>query len=140
MKQVILFHKQTRERLVFSSLKEASEKLDVKYQKLRYDLLTYGEHGDYVVDEKPVKYEPDEQEYDTPRIELDVPHYANINGKEFVAVKCSDKTNCTKCDIFKLAPPLSMMQYPLCYEYNCGTHKIVDICSKYKCIWKRKKK
>ena len=32
-----------------------------------------------------------------------------------------------------------MMQYPLCYDYNCGTHKIVDICSRYKCIWKRKR-
>ena len=140
MKQVVLFHKRTRESLVFPSLKEAAETLGVKYQKLRYDLLTYGEYGDYVVSENSVKAEPDEQEYDSPRIELDVPHYANINGKEFVAVKCSDKTNCTKCDIFKLNPPLSMIQSPLCYEYNCGTHKIVDICSKYKCIWKRKKK
>ena len=75
---------------------------------------------------------------DEPRVELDHPHYATIDGKEFVAVKCDDKKNCKKCDIFKLDPPLSMIQQPLCFQHNCGTQKIVDVCAKYKCIWKRK--
>ena len=137
MKAVVLYHKHSRERLEFSSIKKAADALGVKYQKLRYDLLTYGEYGNYILSDSETQVD-DEIESDSPRIELDNPHYATIDGKEFVAVKCTDKTNCTVCDIYKLNPPLSMIQYPLCYEYNCGTHKIVDICAKYKCIWKRK--
>ena len=138
MKATVLYNKHTRERLVFPSMWKAAEALGVKYQKLRHDLMTYGEHGDYVLSEPLTKEKVVDMERDLPRQELDFPHYATINGKKFVAIKCTDKTNCTACDIYKLDPPLSMMQSPLCYEYNCGHHKIVDICSKYKCIWKRK--
>lgn len=140
MTPVHLYNEETNEEMDFNSLKEAADFIGVRYTNL-WTAFKRGKkvHGYYVTYESHKRTPRVNMEYDLPREELDIPHYARIDGKEFVAVKCPDKTNCTKCDIYKLDPPLSMMQSPLCYEYNCGTHKIVDVCSRYKCIWKRKK-
>ena len=141
MTPVHLYNEEKNEELDFKSLKEAANFLGVQYQNL-YTAFKRGLkcHMYTVTLESHKRAHSEMMEYDVPREELDIPHYANIGGKEFVAVKCANKTNCTACDIYKLDPPLSMIQSPLCYEYNCGTHKIVDICSRYKCIWKRKRK
>lgn len=131
-----LFNPDTGEELTFKSLKQAADHIGVAYISIYQAIKRGRKCKGYIV--TTVGYEM--MEYDVPREELDIPHYARIEGKEFVAVKCPNKTNCTECDIYKLDPPKSMVQSPLCYEYNCGTHKIVDICSRYKCIWKRKRR
>ena len=138
MTPTYLYDEKTDKELHFDSLTEAAKFLGVPYQRLHLAVRTGMKCHGYSVSIMSKKRKKVEMVYDVPRQELDIPHYATIEGKSFVAVKCPDKTNCTKCDIFKLAPPRSMMQSPLCYEYNCGTHKIVDVCSRYKCIWKRK--
>lgn len=136
MKQVILYN-EAGEKLEFGSIADASKVLGIKYQKLRWDLLSKGGCLGYsLFKAKTVKELL--QDSEPTREELDIPHYATINGKKFVAVKCDNKTNCKDCDILKLDPPKWWLQKPLCYDYNCGTHKIVDICSRYRCIWKRK--
>ena len=143
MRPVRLFDEETGQSFDFKSIADAARFLKVEYQELQHAFIWGRKCNGYDVT-RPIPREvsnvEDEIESDMPRQELDTHHYARIGNKEFVAVKCEDKTNCTKCDIYKLAPPPSMIQSPLCYEYNCGTHKIVDICAKYKCIWKRKKR
>lgn len=136
MTPTYLYDEGTKEELKFNSITEAAKYLGVPYQRLLVAVKKGMKCHGYIVSIMSKKRV--EMKYDLPREELDIPHYATIDGKEFVAVKCTDKTNCTKCDIFKLDPPWSMMQSPLCYEHNCGNRKIVDICARYKCIWKRK--
>ena len=143
MRTVYLYNPWTREELKYDSISDAAKAIGAKYYTLRNALMSQTKCKGYLVsksslcdtpyDAKKHKPEPEQQ-----RVELDRPHYARIGNIEFVAVKCPDKTNCKACDIYKLAPPMSMMQYPLCYEYSCRTHKIVDICPRYKCIWKKK--
>lgn len=143
MRNVYLRNVKTGEELGFPSFAKATKAIGVPYNKLRIAYISDVECNGYVKASNKVPMTEEsrvEFESDPPRVELDIPHYATINGEKFVVVKCTDKTNCTKCDIFKLDPPMSMIQSPLCYEYNCGTHKIVDVCSRYKCIWKRKRK
>lgn len=141
MTPVHLYNEEKDDELDFKSLKEAALFLGVPYQNLYIAFKRGIKCNGYAVTLGSHKRAHSVMmEYDVPREELDIPHYANIDGKGFVAVKCTDKTKCTECDIYKLQPPRTMIQYPLCYDYNCGTHKIVDVCSKYKCIWKRKRK
>lgn len=134
MKAIILYNTLTKQKLSFRSLAIAARTLGIKYGILRYDLMTRGAHGNYILSDDKADAELDHQ-----RVELHYPYSATINGKQFVAVKCNDKTHCTKCDIYKLDPPSSWIQSPLCYEHTCGKRKIVDICARYKCIWRRKK-
>ena len=137
MRPVFLYDEKTKAERGFKSLKDAADFLGVKYQNLYTAFKRGVKCNGYIV--APECHKKVAMEFDIPREELDTPHYARIDGKEFVAVKCTDKTNCLGCDIYKLAPPRNMAQSPLCYEYNCGTHKIVDVCARYKCIWKRKR-
>lgn len=139
MNAVFLYNEKTGYEKEYPSLSEASRVLGIPRQQIYYAMKSGKELYGYLVRTFSVNPERVNMEHDLPREELDIPHYATIEGKHFTAVKCDNKTNCTKCDIYKLEPPKSMMQSPLCYEYNCGTHKIVDICSRYKCIWKRKR-
>lgn len=139
MNPVFLYNEKTGFEKEYPSVRVAARTLGVDYQELTRIMKNEGTLGGYLVRPFSVKSKHVNMEYDIPRKELDIPHYAKIDGKTFTAVKCEDKTNCTECDIFKLKPPLSMANSPLCYDYNCGTHKIVDVCSRYKCIWKRKR-
>lgn len=139
MNPITLYNKETGKPSRFRSYKEAARSLGVDYQMFRLavlqdkDILGYTTirrrcRCDYVCDENSEQWQ-----------ELDVPHTAMIDGVRFVAVKRKDKTKCTECDIYKLDPPKTAFHYPLCYEQKCGAKLIVDICSKFKCIWKRKR-
>ena len=139
MISVFLYNEDTGYEKKYKSVSEAARILGIPQQKIHYALKSGGKLCGYLVRSFSVDSQRVSLEYDIPREELDRPHYARIDGKLYTAVKCDNKTKCTECDIFKLAPPKSWIQKPLCYDYNCGTHKIVDVCSRYKCIWKRKK-
>ena len=124
----------------YQSVSEAARILGIPRSQLEYAMRSGKKLCGYLIRSFSVHSKEVKISNDPVRIELDIPHYATIEGKHFVAVKCENKTKCSECDIFKLDPPMSMIQSPLCYKYNCGTHKIVDVCSRYKCIWKRKRK
>ena len=119
MKPVRLYNEETGETFDFKSVADAARFLKVEYHVLQQALIWERKCNGYDVT-RPIHREARtievETEHDVPRVELDIPHYAKIGNKEFVAVKCTDKANCSECDIFKLAPPLSMMQSPLCYD------------------------
>ena len=139
MTNVYLENIDTGEVLIYPSYKAAADAVGMNNATFIYRYKAGKECNGFIRTDSAIKLAAVDIESDVPRVELDRPHYAWINGKEYVAVKCTDKTSCKACDIFKLDPPTSMFQVPLCYEHNCGTHKIVDVCSRYKCIWKRKK-
>ena len=138
MNKVFLYNDSTGFEKEYPSVSDAARILKIPRSQIDYAMRSGKKLCGYLVRSFSVHSKEVMVSSDPVRVELDIPHYATIEGKLFVAVKCENKTKCSECDIFKLAPPKHWIQKPLCYDYNCGTHKIVDICSRYKCIWKRK--
>jgi hypothetical protein len=51
-----------------------------------------------------------------------------IEGITYRAQVMQEKKDCTACDIYKASNPKYMTQYPLCYDYSIGKHRVVDYC------------
>lgn len=138
MNSIFLYNEVSGFEKEYPSISEAARILGIPRSQIDYARRSGQKLCGYLVRSFSADSQRVNLEYDIQREELDRPHYARIDGKLYTAVKCDNKTKCTECDIFKLAPPKSWIQKPLCYDYNCWTHKIVDVCSRYKCIWKKK--
>lgn len=115
----------------FLGVKSASVSLAIRHRRRHHTVhgFTVEYDGD-AVESRPLKEES------TKHIGLEV----EIGGKTYCSESMLDKKNCTICDIYKAKPPMSMIQFPLCYDHSLGNRRVYSYCESNHClVWKLKK-
>ena len=123
----------------FDSVKDAAAFLGVRSGALVAALKHRNRHRSIMgfTAEYESEYAPQPKKYNTEKYEgLKV----EIEGITYCAQVMQEKIDCTSCDIFKVSNPKYMTQYPLCYDYSIGKHRVVDYCgASHLLIWAKTK-
>ena len=110
----------------FESVKDAAAFLGVrsgalvaalKHRNRHRSIMGFTAEYESVVAPQPKK---DNTKYEGLKVE--------IEGVTYCAQVMQEKIDCTACDIYKASNPKYMTQYPLCYDYSIGKHRVVDYC------------